>query len=881
MAQSIGYLWEHQVLPRLTVDDIYSGVKFKRQSAREFRAPCPLHGGANKTSFKVDPRNLRYHCFSGCGPGGPLEFLNGGARPEGAKFAELVLGLANRVGVDTSDFTSGRPAPKLRPRPIRKIEPPKRPDVRDLTGILGDAIGKGTRESLEWLRSRVPGVSDEDLSVLLEDQLIGNPALSKDIGEHGGAHELGRRGWRHMTILWSMDRPGIPSSAQLRWTGTNGDRGSRPKTLMMTGSPGGKHGATFGRIDRVIDAACHTGIIYVTEGDADFALIRALNFRNAIGVPGAMEAAKVAAYLRDKEWEGRLVLALDADAAGDAAAEKVAKMLEKTDGIEVLRARPPKDGEDLNDVWLRAYRDHRESIGDDKLNPLIGGGEAARAVVAVLESAKVLKPTRGFDAKHPEHEEAIREYFEEISRTPEEIRKLRIDSIRQNTEAMAKRSPPKNLDRLRRIVRDLYRGAKDENKDALRKVLASILVHPFTGIGEEAAAIAISDTFPGPAETTKRKPKKAIAAALEDWPDEDDGAAFRRWGRELVELTSGDGFLGFAVAVAESASLPVLEYLRRLGLTHGIQAKDKHQVRFRTVRDGQFLNDPRAKKLRGMTECGEMVIQNRLRSSGEIVRRKRTRCNCAECAFCQASYIGELAHFLRLRHQWGDRVVVGFVRAAEDSPEAAKAAWESGRDALPRYSVPDLMGFLHPSCPGFGLAAGALLVAPATDLSEDAMRHCSALGDVQTLPADIAIEMVSRSQTARALRVMAAVSRDSDELLEERWLDRMQTHRKRGEGLPWMASHAWLDFRKELAGEGGVDNRPQTVEYIHDRSGVLVHEHDATEMPKLHHELVRLCSESPAVQAFLRTERHELLPFSAAHALDLASSARANRRALF
>ena len=57
---------EREVLPRLSVEDVYTDVDFRSRRGRYWRAPCPLHKGVD-SNFNVSVETLGWVCFSHCG----------------------------------------------------------------------------------------------------------------------------------------------------------------------------------------------------------------------------------------------------------------------------------------------------------------------------------------------------------------------------------------------------------------------------------------------------------------------------------------------------------------------------------------------------------------------------------------------------------------------------------------------------------------------------------------------------------------------------------------------------------------------------------------------------------------------------------------------
>jgi DNA primase len=96
--RSVIEILDEEIMPRLGVDDVYGGVQFRTRQGRYWRGSCPLHEG-HDPNFSVDTQTLSWSCFSRCGHGSALTYLNGGEVPRGARFVELVRELGDRVGV--------------------------------------------------------------------------------------------------------------------------------------------------------------------------------------------------------------------------------------------------------------------------------------------------------------------------------------------------------------------------------------------------------------------------------------------------------------------------------------------------------------------------------------------------------------------------------------------------------------------------------------------------------------------------------------------------------------------------------------------------------------------------------------------------------------
>ncbi len=90
---------DQDVLPRLGIEDVYGDVRFTSRRGRYWRAACPLHDGDNPSAFSVDTETLAWRCYSRCGSGSVVAFVNGGSVPTGITFVDAVRTLADRAGV--------------------------------------------------------------------------------------------------------------------------------------------------------------------------------------------------------------------------------------------------------------------------------------------------------------------------------------------------------------------------------------------------------------------------------------------------------------------------------------------------------------------------------------------------------------------------------------------------------------------------------------------------------------------------------------------------------------------------------------------------------------------------------------------------------------
>lgn len=229
---------------------------------------------------------------------------------------------------------------------------------KDITVDIKWALGRRDPYATELLDKRIP---DASYDKLFSSNLVGSTKRMPKIGKND-PRWLCRKGYRLLTPLYNI-RSGKIVSAQTRFCpspelpepGLQTRDGKPMKTRSLKGCPYGPGGATFGSMEKALAQADKEAIknntapsLIIAEGDIDYLTLRAIGYRNVIGVPGAPQARNVAKHLESINWKGLVYLSLDGDNAGEKSVESFCKLI-KSDDIVVMNARPHHC--DINDAY--------------------------------------------------------------------------------------------------------------------------------------------------------------------------------------------------------------------------------------------------------------------------------------------------------------------------------------------------------------------------------------------------------------------------------------------------------------------------------------------------------------------------------------------------
>jgi len=315
-----------EIRERIDIIDLVQGyVPSLKKAGRSFKGLCPFH--QEKTpSFVVFPDSQNFHCF-GCGKGGDLFTFY--MLVENIEFRDALRDLAGRAGV-TLDMAAA-PNPEHDAYRRRLIEAnelaatffshvlakaPQGEAGRDLLGKRGispemvDAFRLGFApeswsDLLNFLASR-----DVPAEVAFEAGLVQER-------DHGGHYDR----FRNRLMFPIRDRDG-----QVVGFGGRALGDAMPKYLNSPQTPIFDKSSIVYGLDRAKDAIRKAGEVVIVEGYMDAITAHQFGYENVVASMGtALTESQVAQVKRGAE---RIVLALDADAAGQMATIR---------GIETMR----------------------------------------------------------------------------------------------------------------------------------------------------------------------------------------------------------------------------------------------------------------------------------------------------------------------------------------------------------------------------------------------------------------------------------------------------------------------------------------------------------------------------------------------------------------
>ncbi|KAF0250413.1 MAG: hypothetical protein FD167_192 [bacterium] len=332
--------YNQQVFPKLTIALVYDKVNFAIRRGRHWRGRCPIHNGDNPTAFSVNIDTLAWTCFSHCGSGSVLAFVNGGIEPKGKEFVDVVYQLAELVNLDRPD---------KKPRSYKGSNSTKKRQTlqpyscqKPLSSIAQKPSVKQTHK-MDLVK--ILDVYQEALPSSLGEEYLLRRKISLELAQKYGIGYAAPGTWLHKTRDWKWGRLVFPHTNPEGeivnlYGRAVGSVEKVPKEMRHDHLPGAK-GYFNGQIMKEADH------VFICEGPFDAVSLVAASYLNAVAIFG----------VNGWRWDwsrniSKLIFALDADEAGNKWKELAREACLR--GKQVCFLPPESYGskKDVNEAWV-------------------------------------------------------------------------------------------------------------------------------------------------------------------------------------------------------------------------------------------------------------------------------------------------------------------------------------------------------------------------------------------------------------------------------------------------------------------------------------------------------------------------------------------------
>ncbi len=301
-----------------TVEVISETVKL-RKSGKNYTGFCPFHPNTRTPSFVVFPETGTWRCFGACSEGGDVfSFL---MKKEGWDFPETLRVLADRAGVTLTPLTPHQAEAEEEGQRLRELQEALIPFYRhnllqtaDGTPVLGYLHKRDlSDEALETFEiGYAPNAWEATKQFLHEKGYDDTEILQAGMvveRESGGTYDR----FRHRIMIPIRDARGRMAGFGARVV----DPTDVPKFMNSPQTPVFDKGRLLYGLDKARKAIRSADQAVIVEGYMDVIGLHQAGFANVVSPMGT---ALTEAQLRLlKRFSRRIVMALDADAAGDQA----------------------------------------------------------------------------------------------------------------------------------------------------------------------------------------------------------------------------------------------------------------------------------------------------------------------------------------------------------------------------------------------------------------------------------------------------------------------------------------------------------------------------------------------------------------------------------
>ena len=367
-----------------------------RQRGQEFWGCCPFHG-EKSPSFKVNPATGLWHCF-GCGDGGDV--FSYVQRRENLDFPDAIRYLADRAGIELTEERGARRGP-LKTRLMEALGAAEefyhtmlmrgKGTGPDEARRYFSGRGFGSEVCRRWGLGFAPGRGSL-VAHLREKGFTSAEMVAAALAQERSGRVVDRFYERVMFPI--HDEQGRTIAFGGRIIGPKRDNVAKYVNTRDTAAFNkGKHLFAY---DRAKEGMAATGEAIVCEGYTDVIAMHEAGFTNAVAALGtAFRLDHV--RLMERQRVSRIICMFDGDAAGQRAAERAIRYLDKTSAALLCVVLP--DGQDPME-FLAAH-------GADALRPILA---AARPLMDFVFEKRL----EGYDLSAPgmdvdETKRAIRE----------------------------------------------------------------------------------------------------------------------------------------------------------------------------------------------------------------------------------------------------------------------------------------------------------------------------------------------------------------------------------------------------------------------------------------------------------------------------------------
>jgi len=372
MAEIISKDTIDRVRASLDIAEVVGSYIPLRQYGSSFKALCPFHH--EKTpSFHVNPARQMFHCF-GCGKGGDVfRFV---MDYENVDFPTAVRQLAERAGVPIA-FEGGGAAPS--PSRSRGVYQANAEAARRFLDALLDPASPSAAAARGYLLSRsLPESAWREWSIGFAPDawhfLSGppDPVAPDDILDAAGLLSRNASGktydrFRNRIVFAIRNELGrVVAFSARAFLPTPPGEPPAPKYVNTNETPVFKKGKVLFGMDKAKRPVLDSRTAILCEGQIDCIRCHLAGFANTVASQGTAFTADHARLLR--RYADRVVVVLDADAAGRKAALRTASILLQESLAVALAELPP--GEDPDSLILKNGPDAFRAVVDAAASPV-------------------------------------------------------------------------------------------------------------------------------------------------------------------------------------------------------------------------------------------------------------------------------------------------------------------------------------------------------------------------------------------------------------------------------------------------------------------------------------------------------------------------------